>query len=354
MRHIALAVVFLGFVFSTMSFADRGFVPRPNQITPTDHGFFGPEGDPTASFDVTGLEFIDLEGDPDNTILMLDIGTPLGMAGMDVEVNGIGWDFTLSTVGASWASEATIGFDWDSDWVNDVYLNASITDGPVTMEALTSGGPVNLSTFSIPNGIVPGGILRIELFDTFEDFPNSADAFINSGTLTIQAEPGSTVSGDFNGDGNYDCLDIDALVMEIFGGANNPAFDLTNDGSVNIDDRDAWLSEAGAVNLPSGNPYFTADFNLNGAVDGDDFLIWNMNKFQNVNEFCRGDANADGLVDGLDFLEWNLHKFQSADALQQVPEPCSMILGCLSALFGLMIRRQANFDTSPKRSGLLV
>jgi hypothetical protein len=312
---------------------DKGFVARPDQLTGEfPQGASGPEGDPVAAFDLTGQTFVDLEGDADNTILMLDIGAALGMAGMDVEVNAIGWNFTLTTLGLSWASEATIGFDWNHDLVNDVYLNASTTDAPVTMEVLSSGGPVSLASFGIPNGFVPGGVLRVELFDVFDDNPDAPDAVIDTGSLTIQIVPRVPVSGDFDQSGFYDCADIDALVMQIFSGANNPAFDLTGDGFVNLDDRNAWLAEAGAVNLPSGNPYLPTDFDLDGTVDGNDFLIWNANKFMPINEYCRGDSNADGVVDGLDFIEWNFFKFQSSDsAVQQIPEPQTLI-GLLTLL----------------------
>ena len=39
--------------------------------------------------------------------------------------------------------------------------------------------------------------------------------------------------GDFNDDGSYDEMDVDALVMEIVSGVNNPLFDLTGDMQVN-------------------------------------------------------------------------------------------------------------------------
>lgn len=46
--------------------------------------------------------------------------------------------------------------------------------------------------------------------------------------------------GDFNDDGLYDCVDIDALVAEIAAGSNNSAFDMTGDGLVTLADRDAY------------------------------------------------------------------------------------------------------------------
>ena len=60
------------------------------------------------------------------------------------------------------------------------------------------------------------------------------------------------VDADFNDDGSYDCLDIDALVADIAAGTHSPLFDLTGDGLVNLGDRDAWLAQAGEINLGPG------------------------------------------------------------------------------------------------------
>ena len=119
-------------------------------------------------------------------------------------------------------------------------------------------------------------------------------------------------SADFNGDGTLGCADIDSLVVEIVAGTNDPSFDLTMDGLVDLADRNAWLAEAGMENLASGNPYLLGDANLDGFVDAIDFTIWNDNKFTQVAAWCSGDFNADGSVDGVDFTSWNDNKFQMA------------------------------------------
>ena len=130
-------------------------------------------------------------------------------------------------------------------------------------------------------------------------------------------------SGDFNEDGFWDCEDIDALVAEIVAGTNNPDFDMTTDGVVNIDDitdmMRGWLRAAGEINLGPGKNYLVGDANLDGFVDGLDFIIWNGNKFTMTPGWCSGDFNADGFVDGLDFIEWNANKFMSSDAVSNVP-----------------------------------
>jgi hypothetical protein len=120
------------------------------------------------------------------------------------------------------------------------------------------------------------------------------------------------VDGDFNDDGLFDCLDIDRLVAEIASLNNNLLFDMTGDGIVDLADRDAWLSQAGEINLGPGRAYLLGDANLDGVVDGRDFVIWNINKFSSTPAWCNGDFNADGVVDGRDFVLWNAHKFQEA------------------------------------------
>ena len=157
---------------------------------------------------------------------------------------------------------------------------------------------------------------------------------------TVCASPSIFVPGrwrivpecDIDGDGLCGIDDIDALIMGIAAMTNDPSFDLNGDGVVDLADRDEWLAEAGAVNLPSGNPYFVADFDLNSVVDGRDFNIWNDNKFSSTGQWSLGDANGDGVTDGQDFIEWNVNKFMSADGATAVPEPCAGVL-----LFAVML-----------------
>ena len=91
-------------------------------------------------------------------------------------------------------------------------------------------------------------------------------------------------------------------------GTNDLAFDLTGDGLVNSSDLAAWLGEAGAAMLPSGNPFLPGDANLDGTVGAADFTIWNNNRFTSQASWCRGDFNADGVIDGKDLLIWNGNK----------------------------------------------
>lgn len=160
-----------------------------------------------------------------------------------------------------------------------------------------------------------------------------------------------SASGDFNGDGMFDGMDVDSLVVVIAAGTNNPLFDLNGDMLVNTTDLDQWLAIAGAANLPSGNPYLFGDATLDGVVDGQDFIRWNTNKFTSIAAWTAGDFNADGVVDGQDFIRWNTNKFMSSDAggVSLVPEPASWSI-CLVAVFAVRrLRGVASCRTIGKR-----
>ena len=126
------------------------------------------------------------------------------------------------------------------------------------------------------------------------------------------------LTGDFNNDGQWDCLDIDALVAEIAAGTNNPLFDLNGDAVVTLQDvtdpATGWLKVGGANNpvATAGFPFLVGDANLDGNVDGSDFGTWNTNKFTNTAAWCAGEFDASGAVDGSDFNSWNGMKFQTA------------------------------------------
>ena len=87
------------------------------------------------------------------------------------------------------------------------------------------------------------------------------------------------------------------------------------------------------------------DANGDGNVDGQDFVIWNTNKFTLGNDWTDGDFDGDGIVNGQDFVIWNSAKFTSVDNrsnLLSVPEPTSgpLVFSAL-LLIALSVRRRA-------------
>ena len=82
----------------------------------------------------------------------------------------------------------------------------------------------------------------------------------------------SNIDGDLNDDGLYDVHDIDTLAAAIRAGINDARFDLNGDDLVSLADRDAWLAEAGRVNLGPRRAYLLGDANLDGLVDSRELL----------------------------------------------------------------------------------
>ena len=179
--------------------------------------------------------------------LVLEIGGTVPGVEYDVlEVNGL----------------ATI-----AGFVQLVFIGGYAPETGDSFDVLQVAGTLDLSSAMIEVFGLPAGL--------------NVDVDLLSGTVTV------VIGGDFDGDGDLDITDIDLLVANIAGGSNDPRFDLTGDGFVDLADRDQWLAESGALNLPSGNPYLLADANLDGVVDISDFNIWNANKFTNVAAWSR-------------------------------------------------------------------
>jgi hypothetical protein len=244
--------------------------------------------------------------------------------------------------------------DWQENSVTlldptDVWVD-TVDPAVINVEWLVDGSSVgllgetlDLSTLSLSPGDY---LLEARAYDAVLDHAFTGDAldwYRKTDTSALEQSVSwsvtisNTITGDFNGDGNYTCEDVDALVFEIVNQTGATQFDLTADGTIDNADLDAWLAEAGAANLPSGSAYLPGDADLDGTVDGADFLEWNDSKFTASAAWCKGDFDASGFIDGADFLVWNENKFQIADlAPVAVPEPTTAFL----ALVGLCCLRR--------------
>jgi uncharacterized protein (TIGR03382 family) len=136
-------------------------------------------GSATITVDVSGFQFNDALGSPLNETLSVALG-------LGAEVTGIGWDVTLTSIGASWGSEAVMSFE------GQVNLTVGIgDDAPVSMMNYNSGGIVDLTDAGVPNVTLGGdGNLDIEFFEGFVDNGGTGDNFFEAGsTLTIVYTP---------------------------------------------------------------------------------------------------------------------------------------------------------------------
>ena len=142
------------------------------------------------TIDISGIESWDTAGDPSNTTLNFDVASALGLApGTAVTVNGVGWDVTIATVGASWQSEAAIGLG-DLAGDNDVVIRPGIDSGEPGTGTFTSDGTLKFADAGIPDLELVDGVIGLEFFETFDDVGDAVDAnFLSGSTLTIQVVP---------------------------------------------------------------------------------------------------------------------------------------------------------------------
>lgn len=111
--------------------------------------------------------------------------------------------------------------------------------------------------------------------------------------------------GDFDEDYQLGCTEVDQLALEIANGsALVDVYDLNDDGLVNASDMDVLLTNIAIHRLHSREPVLSADANLDGIVDVQDYERWRQNRFTVSPGICQGDFNRDGLVDGSDLNLW--------------------------------------------------
>jgi hypothetical protein len=129
---------------------------------------------------------------------------------------------------------------------------------------------------------------------------NIRSAKIGVFILLVSVAPALGQVGDFDGDGDWDCNDVDALVAASF--SSNLLFDLNGDGFVDLADLQVWLYYAGRENTPCGEPFVHGDVNLDGFVDGFDTAIVEDNLGLEDAGYCDGEMNMDFTIDGLDLI----------------------------------------------------
>jgi hypothetical protein len=144
--------------------------------------------------------------------------------------------------------------------------------------------------------------------------------------------------GDVNSSGATDAADMSALY-----GGFGPAtwlLDLNVDGTVNIEDVKTMVTSVFRT-VPG-------DFNLDGLVDGADYVVWRNNLGQTNAMFSQGDATYSGTVDMDDYAVWRSNfgfarqslVAAASGAAAAVPEPTAIVLAGIMVLCGQGLRRK--------------
>jgi hypothetical protein len=276
-----------------------------------------------------------------DTVINVDLMT----GGTDATVLGIGWDLHVDSFDPSWRSEAEIDFD------GAVTLAPGLGDDSPGTTRYDSGGIEDLTMIDLDGDgtvdvdlsfIAAGGTFAMTLFESFDDGGLSPDGmYLADSTITIDYFVPGVCDFDSDNDCDIDDLNLMLGVGPIAGGipsTGNEIYDLNGDNSIDLLDRDAWLATAATEN-GFGSPYKLGDANLDGTVDGADFIAWNANKFGSSLQWDFGDYNGDGTVDGGDFIAWNANKFTSSDGVSSVPEPTSLLVVLLGLIGFARMRR---------------
>ncbi|MGV6813979.1 MAG: hypothetical protein ACWA5W_03100 [Phycisphaerales bacterium] len=130
------------------------------------------------TYDFSGYHFNDAQGSALNEVFTTDF-LPF------ILVTGVSWDVNLTTIGASWASEATINI------AGLFHINVSDDANPVTNQNYTSNGVFEFSDNGIDDIENFGApqLFNIEFFESFVDNGGTGDAFFEAGsTITFHGK----------------------------------------------------------------------------------------------------------------------------------------------------------------------
>jgi len=163
--------------------AGNGWIITPVQgYVPWWAGDFAGDFDPASgtrfNFTVNNVPSWDGQGSPRNFRTTVNVGLPI--------FNGVGWNVTLEAIPPSWLSELAL-LMVNRDGVG-VILRPGAGDNFGGTRTYSSP-VVKLRDVGISDVPLPDGIIYLEFYETFDDFPNAIDGFWRSGTITFQAIP---------------------------------------------------------------------------------------------------------------------------------------------------------------------
>jgi len=181
--------------------------------------------------------------------------------------------------------------------------------------------------------IVPSSFAAYGGWTGFNGNQSAENTFVGLRVAALYVAP----PGDFDGDGDVDALDIDALADAIRLGLTDAKYDLTGDSLINTADLDMMVRSLVETTIGNGTEY--GDFSLDGQIDTTD-LTRLATFYGPGTKWSEGNANRniDMLIDTTDLaILATYYGFGVPDA---VPEPASAGLLLLGASAVLRRRRK--------------
>ena len=237
------------------------------------------------------------------------------------------YELSFDLAGLDPASAVILG-TWSADDVGgDIFLNGNATGNPQL------GGFPSLSPFEISvaegDTFLPG-VNTLTFRVTNGGTSNNPTGLRVEGMLGFAKQGG--LRGDFNGNGQLDAGDLDAMA-----GSTEPRFDVNGDGQTNSDDRRFWV-------VVLAKTWF-GDANLNGLFNSGDFVgAFQAGLFETgvTAGWATGDWNGDKLFNSSDFVtafQDGGYDAGNRQGVSAVPEPASLSLLLLGILPLLRARR---------------
>lgn len=164
-------------------------------------------------------------------------------------------------------------------------------------------------------------------------FDDGGGAWLGLDHVALHQQEVETESCDFDTDDDCDVADLDALLYTGIPG-NDSTYDLDGSGTVDLGDRDEFISQVGT---------FLGDFDLDGQVVAQDLNIVGGNWLKDgITSYGDGDANGDGTVNAQDLNAVGSNWQNGVPAGAAVPEPqgLAFVLMALIGLLGMRRRRK--------------
>ncbi len=128
---------------------------------------------------VAGIASFDGYGSAGNTVLS-------NVLPANAHIIGIGWVTTQTATAPSWLSEMVVSFESTSTFA--VQLTPAVGDDFPGTSNYTSGGIVDLVGLALDFNLDADGLLKMQFFESFNDFANAVDGRWDAGTISIRYE----------------------------------------------------------------------------------------------------------------------------------------------------------------------